>query len=136
MQEKDTAQQVAQWMQIFRDQAQSGQTVEQWCKEHHISSKTYYRWKSIIRNQLQTQEGTAPGKGRQRPSSTAATAGSQFAELTLPEPAQEKAARSIAALPNGSQAIRIRVGGAEIKVPSGIESRHLEKVLKAVQNVW
>lgn len=136
MQEKDRAQQAAQWLQLFREQAQSGQTVEQWCKEHHISSKTYYRWKNVLREQLQAQAGTAPGKGRQRPSPTARTAGPQFAELPLPEPAREGTTPSIAALPNGAQAIRIRAGGLEIEIPTGIEGSHLEMVLKAVQNVW
>lgn len=136
MQEKDRAQQAAQWLQLFREQAQSGQTVEQWCKERHISSKTYYRWKNILREQLQAQEGTAPGKGRQRPSSTAGAAVPQFAELPLPEPAREGITPSIAALSEVPRTIRIRAGGLEIEVPTGIEGRHLEMVLKAVQNVW
>ena len=58
MQEKDTAQQAAQWLQIFQEQAHSGQTVEQWCKEHHIwmmtigmlIGKPYWR-KSSLKNQ-------------------------------------------------------------------------------------
>ena len=34
-----------QWLQVIREQAQSGQTAEQWCRVHHTARSTYYRWK-------------------------------------------------------------------------------------------
>lgn len=44
-----------QWLQVIREQAQSGQTAEQWCRVHHTARSTYYRWKKALREALLAQ---------------------------------------------------------------------------------
>ena len=58
----------------------------------------------------------------------------QFAALAMPEVVREKASARRSTLVQSTPAIRIKIGETEIEVPEGIESKHLEMVLKAVQN--
>ena len=39
----------SQWLQLFLEQAQIGQMVEHWCKEHPVACSTYYHWKKALR---------------------------------------------------------------------------------------
>ena len=39
----------SQWLQLFLEQAQIGQMVEHWCKEHPVACSTYYHWKKSLR---------------------------------------------------------------------------------------
>ena len=38
---------LAEWRQRVCECRSSGQTVRSWCEEHHIASKTYYRWERL-----------------------------------------------------------------------------------------
>ena len=38
---------LAEWRQRICECRNSGQTVRSWCEEHHIASKTYYRWERL-----------------------------------------------------------------------------------------
>lgn len=98
---------------------------------------TYYRWKKALREeheehleQMEAEQG--------QPSLLAAVTVSQseplFAVLAVPEADREKASVYRSTLAHSTPAIRIRVGETEIEVPKGIENKHLEMVLKAVQD--
>lgn len=58
----------------------------------------------------------------------------QFVALAIPEADRERASMHHSTLAQSTPTIRIKMGEAEIEVPDGIESKHLEMVLKAVQN--
>lgn len=124
----------SQWLQLFHEQAQSGQTVEQWCKEHHCACSTYYRWKKALREQLLSQMEAEQGQPSLPAAATITQSEPQFAALAMPEAVREKTSTHHSALAHSTPAIRIRVGETEIEVPEGIKSNHLEMVLKAVQN--
>lgn len=124
----------SQWLQLFHEQAQSGQTVEQWCKEHHCACSTYYRWKKALREQLLSQIAAEQGSPSLPAAATITQSEPQFAALAIPETVQGKVSAHGSALVQNTPAIRIKLGDTEIEVPDGIESKHLEMVLKAVQN--
>ncbi len=42
------ASKMAEWRIRIGECRNSGKTVKNWCKENHISLKTYYRWQRII----------------------------------------------------------------------------------------
>ena len=42
----------SQWLQLFLEQAQIGQMVEHWCKEHPVACSTYYHWKKALREEF------------------------------------------------------------------------------------
>ena len=124
----------SQWLQLFHEQAQSGQTVERWCKEHQIACSTYYRWKKALREELLAQMEAGQRKPNLPATATVSQGEPQFAALAVPEADQEKTSVHHFPLAHSTPAIRIKIGEAEIEVPEGIESKHLEMVLKAVQN--
>ena len=39
------------WLQIILAAGNSGMTKKQWCREHQISTKTFYHWQKIIREE-------------------------------------------------------------------------------------
>ena len=123
-----------QWLQIIREQAQSGQTAEQWCKAHHIARSTYYRWKKALREALLAQIEAEPGGGGLAVTATGSENEPQFAALVIPEAARDKAEVLNPGEADKATVIRIRMGEIEIEAPEGIEAEHLETVLKAVRN--
>ena len=135
MQEKVMALRGVQWLQIFHEQAQSGQSAKQWCREHHITCSTYYRWKRALREQLLEQMESKQGELGLDVITAAPENEPQFAALTLPETVRRTVSLPGSAGACNAPAIRIRVGEVEIEVPDGIKSSHLETVLKAVQGV-
>ncbi len=42
------ASKMAEWRIRIGECRNSGQTIKEWCKENHISLKTYYKWQRII----------------------------------------------------------------------------------------
>ena len=42
----------SQWLQLFLEQAQIGQMVEHWCKEHPVACSTYYHRKKALREEF------------------------------------------------------------------------------------
>ena len=47
----------SQWLQLFLEQAQIGQMVEHWCKEHPVACSTYYHWKKALREEFLARDG-------------------------------------------------------------------------------
>lgn len=135
MQEKVMALRGVQWLQIFHEQAQSGQSVKQWCGEHRITCSTYYRWKRALREQLLEQMESKQGELGLDVITAAPENEPQFAALTLPETVRRTVPLPGSAGACNAPAIRIRIREVEIEVPDGIKSSHLETVLKAVQGV-
>ena len=39
------------WLQIIIAASNSGMTKKQWCDEHQISTKTFYHWQKVIREE-------------------------------------------------------------------------------------
>lgn len=124
----------SQWLQLFHEQAQSGQTVERWCKEHQVACSTYYRWKKALREEILEQMEAEQEKPSLPATVTASQSEPQFAAIAMPKADREKASAHHSTNMRSTPAIRIRVGETEIEVPEGIKSNHLEMVLKAVQN--
>ena len=58
----------SQWLQLFLEQAQIGQMVEHWCKEHPVACSTYYHWKKALREEflarMEAEQGPHPADGR------------------------------------------------------------------------
>lgn len=122
------------WLQPFHEQAQSGQTVERWCKEHQVACSTYYRWKKALREELLAQMGEEQGQPSFPATVTVSQGEPQFAALAMSEAVREKASTHCSALAHSTPVIRIKIRETEIEVPEGTGSKHLEMVLKAVQN--
>ena len=47
--------QIPKWQERIQACRSSGQAVEKWCRDHGLSSKTYYRWEKYC---LQIADGT------------------------------------------------------------------------------
>ena len=43
---------LSQWIRLFKEQADSGLTVRQWCEENNYSIHTYNYWKHILKEEV------------------------------------------------------------------------------------
>lgn len=123
----------SQWLRVFHEQAQSGQSVARWCEENHVSSSTFYRWKRALREEILVQMGGGQEKSLLPEMSRVAENELQFAVLAKPVSEQDFSCPSSVQAVN-VQSIQIRIGEITIEVPDGADSNHLEMVLKAVRN--
>ena len=81
----------SQWLQLFHEQAQSGQTVARWCREHHVASSIYYRRKNALREELLEEMETEQRQPNLPATVTDSQSEPQFAALAMPEVVREKA---------------------------------------------
>ena len=123
-----------QWLQVIREQAQSGQTAEQWCRVHRTARSTYYRWKKALREALLAQMETESEGGTLAVTTTSPENEPQFATLVVLEAARNKAHATNPGHADKAAIIQIRIRETDIEVLERVEAGHLEMVLKAVQN--
>lgn len=65
LQAYNSAQKIAYWTQRVKERRDSGMTVQRWCEENGVSSKTFYYWQRKLYSMAGEQE-------------------QQFAEITMP----------------------------------------------------
>ena len=105
---------LAEWKQRVCECRSSGQTVKSWCEEHHIASKTYYRWERLCVLQA---SGEAAQKGS--------------ANLVRIEPERLPADDPEPPLPEG---IRLQHGATSIELPAGTAPEAVAALVAALNS--
>ena len=106
---------LSEWQQRICEWRSSGQPVKKWCEDHHISVKSYYRWKRLCIAQATNQavENSVAGK------------------LMRIEPAALESAERHSAQP---QNIIIRCGDVSVELSSGISTDQIVQPVKVLNN--
>ena len=110
---------VEEWRKLIYDCRNSGQTIRTWCKEHHISPQTYYRWQRAVWD-AGTQNLLERSK---RQSAMKQDETAIFAECPLPTPVQSAPAA----------AVIIRLDTVTLEIQNGVSPETVETVLRAVK---
>ena len=71
------------WSQRIKECRTSGKTVQAWCDENNINSKTYYRWQRIVCQTLSLNQSQLPMKNAE--TMAVANGPGVFAELSAPK---------------------------------------------------
>lgn len=103
----------AAWMQMVKACRESGMTVEHWCIQNHISSKTYYYRLKKVCHLILSQ-------------------GEEYPEIcSLPVAQPEPAIPD-----NTSENVTLRLTGMSIEIPRGIDEYTIATILRAVKTAW
>lgn len=109
---------LSEWTQMISQCRNSGMTVAAWCREHGISTKTYY-----YRLRRLCEAIPEPAKPDSLPL-PADEAEPLFTEITPTEGTKRD-----------SVAINIRMGNAEIKIHNGADVVTIEAALRALSRI-
>lgn len=55
------------WAEIVHERIQSGLTVEDFCTQKQLSSKSYYRWQKLVRESVMMQLDPVAGESESKP---------------------------------------------------------------------
>lgn len=117
------------WLQIILAATNSGITKKQWCKEHQVSTKTFYRWQKIIREEeagrfqqmrLSYSPGSAPAPTVQ-----------MLPSVDTSDTAMESAAPVLQAI---RPEIILQAGKYQMVIGGGITENTLATVLRVIGN--
>ena len=107
---------LAQWAQGMQERKASGQSVADFCEARGVSRNTYFYWQRRLREAAALQLGASaePGAGTQ------ALVPSGWATVSAAEEA----------VPERTNGLVLRIGGAEIEVCQGFDEALLASVCK------
>ena len=104
------------WAAMLQEQAESGLTVREWCRQNSISTKGfYYRRKQVQGEILQS-------------------AGAQFAELVLPQAGPDLPDHAGSSGSGFTPQLTISLNGASVAVNEATPQQLLAKVLEVIRN--
>ena len=81
------------WKQRVKECRTSGKTVQAWCNENNINTKTYYRWQRIVCQGLSFNQPQLPMKNVE--TTAVVNVPAVFAELSAPKSLAGKIALTI-----------------------------------------
>ncbi len=105
-----------QWREHVSAWQQSGVTIRQYCLQHHVNEPNFYAWRRELARRDEVGGAPVPPAPRAKPSSvtwlpvTVTSATSPLVEVQLP-------------------------GGTVLRVPAGVESMTLERIMTALHQV-
>lgn len=109
---------VTEWIELIRDQQESGQSIKAWCAAHGFKENRYYYWLRIIRSAAIEQAEQAV----------------QGAALIRVEP--ERLLESLPDIPasraDDQDIITVRYGKAAVELPAGTSITVIHELLKAL----
>ncbi len=103
----------SQWIELIKQQKESGLSVRKWCQENRVSAAQYYYWLKIVRQDSLIKAGTL-----------AITGQSQFAEIKSNEISFQPSPQTACAV--------IRSNGQEIEIINGADPETLRTILSFV----
>ena len=104
-----------EWAEMVKACRSSGKTVLEWCLENGVNEKTYYHRQKRVCDAMPDLRKAPP-----LPAACGDTKAS-FAEIT-------PAIRSRV----GDPGVTVRIGNAEVRIPSGVETATVEAVLRVL----
>lgn len=118
------------WLQIILAATNSGMTKKQWCEEHQISKKSFYRWQKVIREEeaekFQQMSLSYAGNSVSIPINPGCTPAAQFCDLgTQPTWVDISAFRP---------EMLLQIGKYQMVVGNGISETTLATVLRVIGN--
>ena len=117
------------WLQIILAATNSGMTKKQWCNEHQVSTKTFYHWQKIIREEeaerfQQMRLSYSPGSA---PTPTAQT----LSSVNVSDAAMGSAAPVLQVI---RPEIILQAGKYQMVIGGGITENTLATVLRVISN--
>ena len=109
------------WSDLIAECQNSGETIREWCREHNISSRTYYYWLKKVR--LRTIE-TMPER----------SSGMTLAKEKN-EPLAFKPLEVSAASQSAETAVTLHLPNATLEVVRGADRATIEAVLLALKSI-
>lgn len=103
----------SQWVELIKQQKESGLSVRKWCQENDISPARYYYWLKIVRQDSLIKAGTI-----------AITGQTHFAEIKTNEMSFQSSPQTACAV--------IRTNGQEIEILNGADPETLHSILSFV----
>lgn len=104
------------WAAMLQEQAESGLTVREWCRQNSISTKGFYYRRQQVQEEILRSTGP------------------QFAELVLPEPDEGNQCQDPAEPPCFTPQLTISLNGASVAVNEATPQQLLAKVLEVIRN--
>ena len=104
------------WAAMLQEQAESGLTVREWCRQNSISTKGFYYRRQQVQEEILRNTGP------------------QFAELVLPEPDEGNQCQDPAEPPCFTPQLTISLNGASIGVSESTPGHLLREVLRVIRD--
>ena len=104
------------WAAMLQEQAESGLTVREWCRQNSISTKGFYYRRQQVQEEILRNTGP------------------QFAELVLPEPDEGNQCQDPAEPPCFTPQLTISLNGASIGVNENTPGHLLREVLGVIRD--
>ena len=106
---------VEDWKKIIIECRNSGQPVNQWCKQNNVKENRYYYWLNVIRNETMVQKQNKD------------TAMTIFAEIKKPEPNSQVTDK------DGGVCAVIRLSGLEVEIYNGASQSTISSIVKTLK---
>lgn len=106
---------VEDWKKIIIECRNSGQPVNQWCKQNNVKENRYYYWLNVIRNETMVQKKSKD------------TAMAVFAEIKKPEPNSQVTDKA------GGVCAVIRLSGLEVEIYNGASQVVISSIVKTLK---
>ena len=103
----------SQWVELIKQQNESGLSFRKWCLENHVSAPRHYYWLKIVRQDTLIKAGTLAISGQ-----------TQFAEIKTNEVPIRTPSQTACAV--------IRSNGQEIEINNGADLETLQAILSFV----
>ena len=117
------------WLQIILAATNSGMTKKQWCNEHQVSTKTFYHWQKIIREE--EAERFQQMSLSYSPGSAPVPAAHTLSSVNNSDGAMGSSAPVLQAI---RPAIILQAGKYQMVIGEGITENTLATVLRVISN--
>ena len=116
---------LAEWSEKVQACRSSGLTVQEWCEQNQVCTKTYYTWERMYLAEV--------GKRLAIPDRLPAQTG-QLARIE-PDQLRDEAGNGMVALPvqtTSNVGITLRYGNMSVEMPAGVGIRQVAELMKAL----
>ncbi len=117
------------WLQIILEATSSGMTKERWCREHQISTKTFYHWQRIIREE--EAERFQQMNLSYSPEPSRASTAQALPSATIPDTAKGAAFQAVQVI---RPEIILQAGQYQMIIGGGVTESTLATVLRVISN--
>jgi transposase-like protein len=115
LREETAAIRLASWKQVFKERAESGLTIDEFCKKIGVSRNAYFYWQKKARAEV-----------------LASPEASRFVELMLPT--EKPITNALISKEEKKTVLSVSIGKAKVEVPEGTSKDLLSMVMEVLAN--